>query len=61
MTVHQLKESLKGIAPNSDIVFFPEGAAEDDEGNPLLSGLGVFNMESHEFVYLGDITIIDHD
>jgi hypothetical protein len=61
MTVHELKETLKGIPPNSDVVFYPEGAAEDENGNPLLAGIGVFNMETHEFAYLGDITVIEHD
>lgn len=61
MTVHDLKESLKKLPPNSDVVFFPEGVAEDDNGKPLLAGIGVFNMETHEFEYLGDIAVMEDE
>lgn len=59
MKVKDLKESLRGISPDSEIVFFPEGVAEDEKGNPLLAGIGVFNMETHEFAYFGDVTILE--
>lgn len=59
MTVKNLKEHLKHIAPNSEIVFFPEGVCQDEEGNSLLAGIGFFDMEDHSFVYLGEVNIIE--
>lgn len=61
MTLKEFKESTRGVAPNSDIVFFPEGVAEDDKGKPMLPGIGYFDMETHELVYIGDITILEDE
>ena len=61
MTIKEFKDNTVGISPNSDIVFFPDGAAEDNEGRPLLAGIGVFDMENHEFIYIGDIAVINED
>lgn len=59
MTVRELKECLKRVSSNSEIVFFPEGACQDEEGNSLLAGIGYFDMEEHTFVYMGEINIIE--
>lgn len=61
MTVKELKLSLKNVSPNSEIVFFPEGACQDEDGNALLSGIGYFDMEEHSFVYIGEVNIIEND
>lgn len=59
MTVKELKECLRRISPNSEIVFFPEGVCQDSDGNSLLAGIGYFDMEEHTFVYLGEVNIIE--
>jgi len=59
MTVKQLKESLRHVSSNSEILFFPEGVCQDEEGSSLLAGIGYFDMEEHTFVYLGEVNIIE--
>lgn len=61
MTVRDIKEALKGVSPIAEIVFFTEGTAEDDDGNKLMPGIGYFDIESGEFVYIGDIAVMDDD
>jgi hypothetical protein len=61
MTVRDLKEALRHIPANSEIVFFPEGSVEDENGNKLMAGIGYFEIEEKEFVYIGDIVIIENE
>lgn len=59
MTVKELKECLRHVSSNSEIVFFPEGTCQDEHGDSLLAGIGYFDMEDHTFVYLGEVNIIE--
>lgn len=61
MTVKELKENLKHVSSNGEIVFFPEGTCQDDDGNSLLAGIGYFDTEDHVFVYIGEVNIIEDD
>lgn len=61
MTIKDFKELTKGVSPDSELMYFPEGSVEDEDGKPLLAGIGYFDMEEHELVYLGDISITTDD
>jgi hypothetical protein len=61
MKVKDIKEKLKHVSGNSEIVFFPEGSAEDENGDVLMPGIGYFDLESKEFVYIGDIVVIEDE
>lgn len=61
MTLKEFREKTKYIAGSAEIVFYEEGAAEGEDGEKLMPGIGLYDMEEHEFIYLGDISIIEDD
>lgn len=61
MTVQQLKERIRHLAGHNEVVFFPEGSIEDGEGNNLMAGIGYFDLEEKDYVYLGDIVVLDDE
>lgn len=61
MTLKEFREKTKHIAGSAEIVFYEEGAAEGENGEKLMPGIGLFDIEEKDFVYLGDIAIIEDD
>jgi hypothetical protein len=55
MKVSELKEALKHIAGRTELLVIPN--AETEDGIKLGTGLGYFDYEENELVYLGKITI----
>lgn len=61
MTIKSFKELTKNIPINSDIVFFPEGTVSDENNKSLLPGIGYFDKEQNNFVYLGDVAVLEDE
>lgn len=61
MRVSELKEAIKHIAGRTEILFFPTNLAEDESGKKLKAGLGYFDDENKELVYIGNITIVENE
>jgi hypothetical protein len=59
MTIQEFKEYVKHVPSKSELIFFSDGSVTDDEGTVLLPGLGYMDADTKEFVYLGEIIIID--
>lgn len=59
MTIKEFKQALIGVPITSDIVYFPEGVVEDDNGKFMSGGIGYFDSETKELVYLGEISVIE--
>lgn len=57
MKLSEFRKLTRGTHPDSELVFFSEGLFDEDD-KPLLPGIGVFDMEEHELVYLGDISVV---
>ena len=55
MRVNELKELLKHLPGRTELLVIPN--AETESGVKLGTGLGYFDMEEKELVYLGKITI----
>ena len=59
MIIKEFKQSIIGVPITSTIVYFPENIVEEDDGKFMPSGLGYFDSETQELVYLGEISVIE--
>jgi len=61
MKVSELKESIKHIPGRTELLFFPDRLAEDENGKKLKAGIGYYDDEEKELVYIGEITIVENE
>lgn len=59
MTIKEFKQSIIGVPITSDIVYFPAGVVENEDGGFMSGGIGYFDSETKELVYLGEISVIE--
>jgi hypothetical protein len=57
MRVNEIKELLKHLPGRTELLIIPN--AEMENGKKLGTGIGYFDDEEKELVYLGNITIVE--
>lgn len=58
MRVNELKELLKHLPGRTELLILPD--AETESGIKLATGLGYFDEEEKELVYLGKIQVVQN-
>lgn len=61
MTVQELRERIRHLSGLDEVIFFPANTIEGEDGTELPAGLGYFDVEEKEYVYLGEILVIDEE
>jgi hypothetical protein len=61
MKVSDLRNAIKHLAGRTELLYFPSNLAEDENGKKLKEGLGYFDDENKELVYIGSITIVENE
>jgi len=59
MTIKEFKQQIIGVPITSEIVYFPENVVEDDSGGFMNAGIGYFDSEVQELIYIGEINVIE--
>ena len=61
MKVRDLKETIKHLAGNTELIYIPAEYLEAEDGKPVPAGLAYFDTEEKEFVFIGEISTIELD
>lgn len=62
MKAIELIKHLRNAHPDSEILIFPsdmELVDEDGTEQPLHPGIGYYDPESHDFVYIGEVNVVE--
>ena len=60
MKVSFLRKQLSKIPPNANILIFPTRIVDDDN-NEILPGIGYYDYETSEIVYIGEANVVSED
>lgn len=58
MKVKELSKLLKNVSPEAEVLIFPDGV-EDEDGDMILPGVGYYDPDTQEFVYIGDASTVE--
>ena len=58
MKVRKLKEAIKQLPLNTEIIVIQAEQIYDQYGKLVQPGLGYLDLETSEFVYIGEINIL---